>query len=148
MGARRKARACALQMLFQYDVARPTPDELIATYWESFGDDLEEAATAFANRLVLGTIATLDQIDGLIKLRAENWRISRMAIVDRNILRLAVYEFLNEPDTPKTVVINEALEIARRFSTFEATQFINGILDAVKKDLESASSASASSTMG
>ena len=72
-----------------------------------------------------------------IRDRAENWRISRMAVVDRNILRLAVYEFLRESDTPKTVVINEALEIARRFSTFEATQFINGILDAIKRDLES-----------
>ncbi|HYV04785.1 MAG TPA: transcription antitermination factor NusB, partial [Blastocatellia bacterium] len=71
-----------------------------------------------------------------IKHRAEHWRIQRMAVVDRNVLRLAIYEFLYEPDTPKTVVINEALEIARRFSTFEATQFINGILDAIKRDLE------------
>ncbi|HWP54359.1 MAG TPA: transcription antitermination protein NusB, partial [Pyrinomonadaceae bacterium] len=66
---------------------------------------------------------------------AEHWRISRMALVDRNLLRLAVYEFLHEP-TPRTVTINEALEIARRFSTYEATQFINGILDAIKRDLD------------
>ena len=69
-----------------------------------------------------------------------------MAVVDRNILRLAIYEFLHEPDTPKTVVINEALEIARRFSTFEATQFINGILDAIKRDLENNQTASAART--
>src|SRR4030095_8247180 len=74
-------------------------------------------------------------LDERIRSRAEHWRISRMAVVDRNILRLAVYEFLYEP-TPRTVAINEALEIARRFSTYEATQFINGILDAIKRDLD------------
>jgi transcription antitermination factor NusB len=97
------------------------------------------AATAatrpFANKLLNGTIENLSMIDDRIRTRAEHWRIERMAIVDRNVLRLAVYEFLYE-DTPHTVVINEALEIARRFSTFEATQFINGILDAIKLDLE------------
>ena len=83
------------------------------------------------------TKAAGESIDDKIRTRAEHWRIERMAIVDRNVLRLAVYEFLFE-DTPHTVVINEALEIARRFSTFEATQFINGILDAIKLDLEKA----------
>jgi N utilization substance protein B len=81
-------------------------------------------------------IAHLDEIDDRIRQRTEHWRISRMAIVDRNLLRLAVYEFLHQPTTPRTVAINEALEIARRFSTHEATQFINGILDAIKRDLE------------
>ena len=90
---------------------------------------------AFADRLAYGAIENLGTIDERIRTRAEHWRIERMAIVDRNVLRLAVYEFLHE-DTPHTVVINEALEIARRFSTFEATQFINGILDAIKLDLE------------
>ena len=89
----------------------------------------------FANDLAVGAISHLEEIDQLIKQRAENWRISRMAVVDRNVLRLAVYEFLYE-QTPRTVAINEALEIARRFSTFEATQFINGILDAIKRDLD------------
>jgi N utilization substance protein B len=142
MGARRKARICALQMLFQYDVARPGIDELVRSYWQELGSDVAEDSQEFSNKLALGTIAHLDEIDKLIKERAENWRISRMAVVDRNILRLAIYEFLYEPDTPKTVAINEALEIARRFSTFEATQFINGILDAIKRDMESNQSAS------
>lgn len=93
------------------------------------------ASQPFADKLVNGTIGNLSAIDDRIRTRAEHWRIERMAIVDRNVLRLAVYEFLYE-DTPHTVVINEALEIARRFSTFEATQFINGILDAIKLDLE------------
>jgi transcription antitermination protein NusB len=143
MGARRKARICALQMLFQYDIAQPRVDELTNSYWEAFGDDMGNVAREFSNNLALGAIARLDEIDDLIKRRAEHWRIQRMAVVDRNILRLAIYEFLYESDTPKTVVINEALEIARRFSTFEATQFINGILDAIKRDLESTQSASA-----
>ncbi len=143
MGARRKARICALQMLFQYDIAQPRVDQLTNSYWEAFGDDMGNVAREFSNNLALGAIARLGEIDDLIKRRAEHWRIQRMAVVDRNILRLAIYEFLYEADTPKTVVINEALEIARRFSTFEATQFINGILDAIKRDLESSQSASA-----
>jgi N utilization substance protein B len=92
-------------------------------------------AREFATRLATGTLAHLVALDERIRSRAEHWRIARMAVVDRNILRLAVYEFLHEP-TPRTVTINEALEIARRFSTYEATQFINGILDAIKRDLD------------
>ncbi len=146
MGARRKARVCALQMLFQYDIARPRLDELSSTYWEAFGEDMSDVPRDFSNNLAAGAIAHLEEIDDLIIKRAENWRIKRMAVVDRNILRLAIYEFLYEPDTPKTVIINEALEIARRFSTFEATQFINGILDAIKRDLEDNQTASIATT--
>jgi N utilization substance protein B len=97
--------------------------------------DVEETAREFATRLAAGTLSRIEILDERIRSRAEHWRIPRMAIVDRNILRLAVYEFLYEP-TPRTVAINEALEIARRFSTYEATQFINGILDAIKRDLD------------
>jgi N utilization substance protein B len=136
MGSRRKARECALQMLFAADIAGAVPDEVLRTYWTELGDtDTEEVAREFATRLAAGTLANLDALDERIRSRAEHWRIPRMAIVDRNILRLAVYEFLYEP-TPRTVAINEALEIARRFSTYEATQFINGILDAIKRDLD------------
>ena len=145
MGARRKARVCALQMLFQFDIAKPRLDDLVQLYWQSFADDFDpsgEVDREFSNKLALGTAAHIEDIDRLIKSRAENWRISRMAVVDRNILRLAIYEFLYETETPRTVVINEALEIARKFSTFEATQFINGILDAIKRDLESPQNAS------
>src|SRR5215203_1867263 len=138
MGSRRKARECALQMLFAADLggAAVRPDELIRSYWDELGEpEMDEGAREFATRLTLGTLAHLVEIDERIRSRAEHWRISRMAVVDRNILRLAVYEFLHEP-TPRTVAINEALEIARRFSTYEATQFINGILDAIKRDLD------------
>jgi transcription antitermination protein NusB len=136
MGSRRKARECALQMLFAADVSKTRADELVRSYWAELGDaDVEEPAREFATRLATGTLARLQELDERIKSRAEHWRISRMAVVDRNILRLAVYEFMHEP-TPRTVAINEALEIARRFSTYEATQFINGILDAIKRDLD------------
>ena len=136
MGSRRKARECALQMLFAADVAEMPPDDVVRSYWAELGEsELDETARAFATRLALGTLSNLERLDERIRSRAEHWRISRMAVVDRNILRLAVYEFLYEP-TPRTVAINEALEIARRFSTYEATQFINGILDAIKRDLD------------
>ncbi|HEU4478622.1 MAG TPA: transcription antitermination factor NusB [Pyrinomonadaceae bacterium] len=136
MGSRRKARECALQMLFAADVAETPPEEVVRTYWAELGEaELEDPARDFATRLAAGTLSRLEGLDERIRSRAEHWRIARMAVVDRNILRLAVYEFLYEP-TPRTVAINEALEIARRFSTYEATQFINGILDAIKRDLD------------
>ena len=136
MGSRRKARECALQMLFAADVSEATSENVVRSYWAELGEpELDDTAREFATRLASGTLANLELLDERIRSRAEHWRISRMAVVDRNILRLAVYEFLYEP-TPRTVAINEALEIARRFSTYEATQFINGILDAIKRDLD------------
>jgi N utilization substance protein B len=148
-GTRRKARECALQMLFAADVVKGTLQDVSTDdYWSELGDtDFDDKTREFANNLVRGTLANNEAIDDKIRTRAEHWRIERMAIVDRNVLRLAVYEFLYE-DTPHTVVINEALEIARRFSTFEATQFINGILDAIKLDLEKASNPEAAKADG
>ncbi|MGI8555723.1 MAG: transcription antitermination factor NusB [Pyrinomonadaceae bacterium] len=140
MGARRKARECALQILFAADVAKTPSDVLARDYWNELGEtDIDKETREFADKLAAGTLREIEKVDEQIRLRAEHWRIPRMAIVDRNVLRLAVYEFLLD-ETPHTVVINEALEIARRFSTFEATQFINGILDAVKNDLEKSKS--------
>ncbi len=137
MGTRRKARECALQMLFAADVAKTLEASVLTgNYWMELGEPtLDEATREFSNQLTVGSLREVEKIDETIRTRAEHWRIERMAIVDRNVLRLAVYEFLFT-DTPHTVIINEALEIARRFSTFEATQFINGILDAIKHDLE------------
>lgn len=145
MGSRRRARECALQMLFQYDLSQPSLEDLFESYWNELTElkaEDREKVPAFANRIVTGVITHLAQIDFIISRHAEHWRISRMATVDRNILRLAVYEFLYEPDTPRAVVINEALEIARRFSTPEATQFINGILDAIRRELDETGSPS------
>ena len=124
-------------MLFAADINGATrADELVRAYWAELGEaELDEPAREFATRLALGALSRIPELDERIRSRAEHWRIERMAVVDRNVLRLAVYEFSHEP-TPRTVAINEALEIARRFSTYEATQFINGILDAIKRDLD------------
>src|SRR4030095_8575158 len=136
MGSRRKARECALQMLFAADVAEIPADDVVRMYWAELGEsELDETARTFSTRLASGTLANLELLDERIRSRAEHWRISRMAVVDRNILRLAVYEFFYEPP-PRTFAIIEALKTARRFSTYEATQFINGILDAIKRDLD------------
>jgi N utilization substance protein B len=138
-GTRHKARECALQMLFAADMAGGDPPTLIQNYWRELGDpSIDDKTRDFANKLVTGTLTNLAALDDVIRKRAEHWRIERMAVVDRNVLRMAVYEFLHD-DTPDNVAITEALEVTRRFSSFEATQFINGILDGIKQDIESAS---------
>jgi len=134
MGSRRKAREYALQMLFQWDITKDSIEQIIATFWESQQE--LEAIVDFSNALVMRTVEHVEQIDRLIERHAENWRLDRMAVVDRNLLRLASQEFLYDKETPKTVVINEAIEIARRFSTQESPQFINGILDSIRKEVE------------
>lgn len=139
-GTRHKARECALQMLFAFDMAGGEAATLIRDYWNELGDtSIDDKTRDFANKLVSGTIEKIKAIDDVIRTRAEHWRIERMAIVDRNVLRLAVFEFSHH-DTPDNVAITEALEVTRRFSSFEATQFINGILDGIKQDNESSSS--------
>lgn len=136
---RHKAREAALQMLFAADLVQSDATELTQNYWDGLGEiDIDQKTRDFADDLVHGTIDNIKAVDEIIKTRAEHWRIERMAIVDRNVLRLAVYEFLHQ-DTPPTVIINEALELARRFSSYEATQFINGVLDAIKQDRITAS---------
>lgn len=135
MGARRKARECALQMLFQWDLGKLTPEQVKATYWQ----DRRVAASvrSFAEELFDGVIEDIREIDELIRRQSEHWRLERMATVDRNVLALAVHELRAYPDTPRAVVINEALEIARKFSSAESVEFINGVLDGVRKTLES-----------
>jgi N utilization substance protein B len=135
MGPRRKAREYALQMLFQWDITHDTMDQVIATFFQNLPDE-STATVDFARQLVTGTVDHVEQIDEIIRRHAEHWRLDRMATVDRNLLRLAIYEFLYGKETPKTVVINEAIEIARRFSAQESPQFINGVLDSIKKELE------------
>lgn len=134
---RRRAREAALQMLYQCEVGRAGVHEAIATYWPAREDDerLDEPYEQFANDLVRGTIARVAEIDALLAKRAQNWRVERMAIVDRIVLRLAVYELLTDPDTPGKVVINEAIELARSYTGEDAVGFVNGILDSIRKDL-------------
>lgn len=135
---RRRAREAALQMLYQGEVGRTGAYEAIATYWPSQDPDREvpEEAREFANSLFRGTLSRLEEIDGLLTAHAQNWRLARMAVLDRLILRMAIYELLSDAGTPPKVVINEALELARTYSGEEAVAFVNGVLDAVRKQLE------------
>jgi len=131
MGARRKARELALQMLFQHDISGNEPDMICTTF-----EDLQKSkpnTREFATRVFKGTVENLTKIDDMITAQADNWRIERMAVVDRNIIRMSIYEFLHENDTPKLVIIDEAIEIAKKFGTQKSSQFINGILDGILK---------------
>ena len=134
---RHRAREAAVQMLYQWEVGQTSIDEVLQTYWAADlpgAQGANEATKAFAEELVRSTVANIPKIDPLIAETAEHWRLSRMAALDRLILRLAISEFLHG-DTPRNVVINEALELAKTFSGEESAKFINGILDAVKKKL-------------
>jgi len=133
MGHRRIGRECALQMMYELDVGKHSKDEILHTYWQM--NEHPKKVRDFAELLFEGTVLRLKEIDKVIQQHAKNWRLIRMAVVDRNVLRLAVFEFLSGGKTPETVVINEALEIAKKFSTHESAQFVNGILDSIKNEL-------------
>jgi transcription antitermination protein NusB len=137
MGTRRKSRELVLQMLFQADMGRQTPEEVRRTFWREH-NATQEDVRGFAEDLFRVATDRTTEIDGLVERHAEHWRMDRMATVDRNVLRSAVAELMGFPDTPRAVVINEALEIARKFSSPESVQFINGVLDSVSKELEKA----------
>lgn len=134
MSLRRKARECALQLLYQWEGERSDPAALLPDFWRSKKAEL--ATRAFAEELFQGTIQHIPEIDRLVEEHSEHWKLERMSAVDRNLLRLAVYELRAHPATPRAVVIDEALEIARRFSSEESVEFINGVLDAVRKSLD------------
>lgn len=131
---RRAAREAAIQVLYCSEVGGTSPDEALAAYRASGVGSLDAAAEELARTLVLGTAAHLARIDPLVEAQAEHWRLERMAIVDRWILRLGAYELL-ETDTPRAVVINEAVELARTFSTEDAVRFVNGVLDGLARAL-------------
>ena len=135
MGTRRKSRELALQMLFQADMGKQNPEQVRQTFWRE-RDDVSADVQSFAEDLFRVGTDRATEIDTLIEGHAEHWRMERMAAVDRNLMRAAVAELLAFPDTPRAVVINEALEIARKFSSPESVQFINGVLDSVGKKLE------------
>ena len=137
MGTRRKSRELALQMLFQADMGKQSLEQVRKTFWQQ-RSDVEEDTRGFADDLFRVAGERASEIDSLIRQHADNWRVERMAAVDRNILRAVVAEFIAYPKTPKPVVINEALEIARKYSSPESVHFINGVLDSVAKDIEAA----------
>ncbi len=135
MGKRRRAREYALQILFQLEFNASDPESLIRNFW-SFQKTVPEVKD-YSTWLVDGIRAQEEDVDKVVQTASENWRISRMAVVDRNILRIAVFELLHEKTLVPAIVINEALEIAKKYSGEDASVFINGILDAIRKTIES-----------
>lgn len=131
MPSRRRARELALQMLFQWELGKHTPQHVISTFLRSQRVEPEEEN--FAQSLFEGTVSEVSSLDQIIQEHAEHWRLERMAAVDRNLIRLALHELLHYAATPPAVIINEALELARRFSSADSVEFVNGVLDAIRR---------------
>lgn len=138
MSLRSKSREFALQMLFQWEMGRQEPKRLEAAFWK--GARAEPATREFANQLFEGTAAETERLDALVESHADNWRVGRMSAIDRAILRLAAYE-LTRTSTPPKVILDEAIELAKRFSGDEAAPFVNGVLDAIARSLGAAQAA-------
>lgn len=134
MRKRSHSREFALQVLYQIDITGDDLEQALTSFWKTQKDDPDSSVKEFADVLVKGTIANLAIIDQKVSERAKNWQLKRMAVVDRNIIRLASYELLFCPQTPAKVVINEAIELSKRFSDLEAAKFVNGILDKIKEE--------------
>lgn len=123
-----------MQLLFQLDLSGETPEAALKSFWET--RDIAPESSRFTDFLVRGCHEHRKEIDGLLEKYSQHWKLSRMSTVDRNILRLAVFELLYQEETPPKVVINEALEVAKKFSTPESVSFLNGILDPIKNEIE------------
>ena len=134
MGTRRKSRELTMQMLFQGDLGKQSPAEVQKLFWASV-TDVDDETRGFAEDLYRIATSRGTEIDALIELHSQNWRLERMPVVDRNLLRTAVAEMLGYPKTPAAIVINESLEVARRYAAPESIHFLNGVLDAVARDL-------------
>ncbi len=134
MGKRRKARESTLQILFQLEFNNSQPEKAIKQYWKYRRASQE--IKSYSDLLVEGILSHQEEIDTLIQSVSEHWRLARMAVVDRNILRIAVFELLYEKNIAPAIIINEAIEIAKKYSNEEGAMFVNGLLDAVRKELE------------
>ena len=134
MGKRRQARELALQFLYGYDMNRKELSEAVADFWQE--KNVPDEMRRFAGELIDGTIMHLDQIDKMIADHAQNWKLPRLALVDKHLLRLALFELCYRDDIPPLVTIDEAVEIAKKYSTAQSGRFINGILDKVREELE------------
>jgi N utilization substance protein B len=140
-GSRRQAREAALRILYFWEVGRAEPQSAIEAYFEAHQPDAPDAVIDFATRLVHGTVSEVEALDAAIAANSQHWRLDRLAVLDRLILRMAVWELRHETDTPPAVVLNEALELAHLFSTDEAARFINGVLEGVRRAQEHTGSA-------
>jgi len=134
MGSRRKARECALQILFELEFSPDQLEEILKDYWAA--QPVKAEVKEYATWMVEGLRQHRAEIDRTIEQASEHWRLDRMAMVDRNILRMAVFELLFEKTLPPPIIIDEAIEVARKFSGDEAAVFVNGILDGIYKSLE------------
>ena len=130
MGKRRKSRESTLQILFQLEFDDSDPDDVINQFWK--GKKASHEIKEYSSYLIKGIISHQDSIDRIIQSASDHWRLSRMAVVDRNILRMAVFELLYDEELAPAIVINEAIEVAKKFSSEQAAQFINGILDSLR----------------
>jgi N utilization substance protein B len=134
MGSRRKGREVALQALYLADITKVDPEKALRSVLKEEDVVIEPKSEDFASQLVVGTSIKRAELDVIIQKYAKNWELSRMAALDRNILRMGAYELLHSPSTPVSVIIDEAVEIAKTFSTEESGKFVNGILDQIKKE--------------
>ena len=134
MGTRRKSRELTMQMLFQGDLGKQSAEQVGKLFWASAAD-VEPETRSFTEDLYRVATVRAEEIDQLIEAHAQNWRIERMAVVDRNLLRAAVAEMIGFPNTPAAIIINESLEIGRRYAAPESIHFLNGVLDAIARDL-------------
>jgi N utilization substance protein B len=132
-GPRHHAREAALQILYFWEIGRADPETAIEAYFAEHQPDAPPAVVDFASRLVYGVVGTLADVDAAIERHSQHWRLERLAVVDRLILRMAVWELQHDPDTPPAAVLNEAIELARQFSGDDASRFVNGVLDAIRK---------------
>lgn len=132
---RSQGRDAALQILYFWEVGRAQPLRAIDAYFAEHQPEADEPTATFASRLVLGVIGELDELDKTIEQHARRWRVDRMAVIDRLVLRMGVWELRHQGDTPAAAIINEALELARRYSSEEAVRFVNGVLDAVNRSM-------------
>jgi len=133
MASRRKSREYAMQMLYQWEMGKHTPAQVSSTFF--LEKKVEPEVEEFARELFEGAVDRREELDRLVREHSENWRLERLAAVDRSILRVALFELLHHPETPPAAVINEALEIARRFSGEDSVEFVNGVLDGIRKTL-------------
>ncbi len=131
MGKRTKARECAFQMLYQWDMSRAEMDQVVEFFWRV--RSTTDMTRAMADRLARGAQGALEEIDAAITAASTNWRFDRIAAVDKNVLRIGTYELMHEAGTPSAVVIDEAVEMARRFGETDSPAFVNGVLDAIMR---------------
>lgn len=136
MGTRRRGREITLQLLYKIEITGLSPDSALDTYKNNFS--VKEKAWSFANELTLGIFSHLEEIDALIEGQSEHWKMGRMSLTDKNILRMAVYELLYESDIPSKVTMNEAIELGKKYGSEDSGAFINGILDKIHKTNEAA----------